>query len=265
MERSSLDIIGGCTWTISFLEDESRLHRGDMPLLQVESSLIGAPGQIPSIAVAEQRKGTNKEVQTISIEGGGGFVDPTSMFKLRFGDEVTGDIPALPIGGSTCLGSTKAKQIITTSTVDTSGVGGDDSVSHLTSFALTYDGYTTSKIMANADSCEVTSQTIARELMRLPPLYEVAVSGTDTGAGDEGCSWTVTFLSAMGNPELMTGTQFAFRYSILVVTCMRLSYFTCSLIISHCIQQRHIRWSWVFGDSRRQLFYHTRYRHNNAA
>eukprot|EP00804_Cyclotella_cryptica_P021433 CCRYP_005783-RA/>CCRYP_005783-RA protein AED:0.00 eAED:0.00 QI:831/1/1/1/1/1/3/2372/6166 len=208
VERSSLDIVGGCTWTISFLEDESRLHRGDMPLLQVESSLIGSPGQIPSIEVAEQRKGTKKEVQTISIDGGGGFVDPTSMFKLRFGDEVTGDIPALPIDGSTCLGSTKAKQIITTSSVDTSGVGGDDSVSHLTSFALTYDGYTTSKIMANTDSCEVTSQTIARELMRLPPLYEVAVSGTDTGAGDEGCSWTVTFLSAMGNPELMTVTAF---------------------------------------------------------
>ena len=205
VERTSLDIFGGCTWTIYFLEDETRLHRGDVPMIQVDSSLVGALGQTPSIVVAEERKGTKKEVQTISVDGGGGNVDPTSAFKLKFGDDVTGDIPALPMGGTTCLGSTKAKQIITTSTVDTSGMGGDDSVSHLTSFALTYERYTTSKIMANAESCEATSQTIASELMRLPPLYEVDVTGTDTLAGDEGCVWTVTFLSAVGNPELMAG------------------------------------------------------------
>ena len=111
----------------------------------------------------------------------------------------------MPIGGSTCLGSTKAKQIITTSTVDTSGVGGDDSVSHLTYFALSYEGHTTSKILANSGSCDETSDVIASELMRLPPLYEVDVTGIDTPAGDQGCSWTVTFLSAVGNPELMTG------------------------------------------------------------
>jgi hypothetical protein len=206
VERTPLNILGGCTWTISFIEDETRLHRGDMPMIQVESLLVGAgPDQIPSISVSEERKGTRKEVQTISIDGGGNNVDPTSAFKLRFGDDVTGEILALPMGGSTCLGSTKAKQIITTSTVDTSGVGGDDSVSHLTSFSLTYEGYTTSKIMANAASCEETSNVIAAELMRLPPLYEVDVSGENTSAADEGCSWTVTFLSAVGNPELMRG------------------------------------------------------------
>ena len=159
-------------------------------------------------------------MQTISIDGGGDNVDPTSAFKLRFGGEVTGDIPALPMGGSTCLGSTKAKQIITTSTVDTSGIGGDDSTSHLTSFPLSYEGYTTSKIMANAASCEETSNVIATELMRLPPLYEVGVSGEDTAADDEGCSWTVTFLSAVGNPELMKGElKFVLRH---VVDCLHL-------------------------------------------
>ena len=127
VERTPLDIVGGCTWTISFLEDGSRLHRGDMPLLVVDSSLIGTPGESPTITVAEERKGTIKEVQTITVDGGSGVnVDPTSSFKLRFEGEETGDILALPLGGSTCLGSTKAKQIITSSTVDTSGVGGDD-------------------------------------------------------------------------------------------------------------------------------------------
>ena len=208
VERTPLDIVGGCTWTVSFLEDGSRTHRGDMPQLVADSFLTGTSGGSISIVVAEERKGTVKEVQTITVDGGGTNVDPTSSFKLRFEGEETGDILALPLGGNTCLGSTKAKQIITTSTVDTSDVGGDDSVSHLTSFALSYKGYITSKIMANGASCDDTSTIIAQELMQLPPLYEVSVSGSDTGVGDEGCSWVVTFLSAMGNPELMTVTAY---------------------------------------------------------
>ncbi len=208
VERTPLDIVGGCTWSVSFLEDGSRAHRGDMPLLVIGSSLIGTPDGSISIVVAEERKGTVKEVQTITVDGGGNNVDPTSSFRLRFEGEETGDILALPLGGNTCLGSTKAKQIITTSTVDTSDVGGDDSVSHLTSFALSYKGYITPKIMANGASCDDTSAIIAQELMQLPPLYEVSVSGSDTGIGDEGCLWVVTFLSAMGNPELMTVTAY---------------------------------------------------------
>ena len=61
------------------MEDETRLHRGDMPMLKVTSSLVGSPGQTPSVVVVEERKGTKKEVQTISIEAGGGAVDPTSV------------------------------------------------------------------------------------------------------------------------------------------------------------------------------------------
>lgn len=208
IERTPLDIVGGCTWTILFLEDGSRVHRGDMPLLVVDSFLTGTLGGSTSIVVAEERKGTIKEVQTITVDGGGANVDPTSSFKLRFEGEETGDIPALPLGGNTCLGSTKAKQIITSSTVDTSDVGGDASVSHLTSFALTYNGYITSKIMANGASCDDNSAIIAQELMQLPHLNEVSVSGSNTGVGDEGCTWVVTFLSVMGNPELMTVTAY---------------------------------------------------------
>lgn len=48
---------------------------------------------------------------------------------------------------------------------------------------------------------------VASELMRLPPLYEVDATGIDTPAGDQGCLWTVTFFSAVGNPELMTGDE----------------------------------------------------------
>ena len=75
-ERTPLDLVGACSWTVSFLEDISRIHRGDMLLLQVVSSLNGSPGHTPSIVVAEQRKGT-------TINGGGGNVDPTSMFRAK--------------------------------------------------------------------------------------------------------------------------------------------------------------------------------------
>ena len=208
VERTPIDVVGGCKWTVSFLEDGSRLHRGDVQFISVESHLTGAPGQTPVIVVEEERKGTKQEVQTITIDGNGSNVDPNSSFRLRFEGEETGDILALPFGGSTCLGSTTAKQIITTSTVDTSGVGGDDSVSHLTSFALTYDGHTINPIVANGVSCEETATEISRELMLLPTLYDVAVSGSQTSAGDEGCMWVVTFLSVMGNPELMEVTAY---------------------------------------------------------
>ena len=143
-------------------------------MTHVDSCLVGSPGQTPSIVVSEERKGTAREVQTISIDAGGGL----EMKSLK-------DILALPVDGSTCLGSTKANRIITNSTFDTFGVAGGDSVLHLTSFELTYQGYTTSRIMTNAESCEDTSNFIACELMRLPPLDGVNVTGIDTAAGEE--------------------------------------------------------------------------------
>ena len=103
VERTSLDIFGGCACTIYFLEDETRLHRGDMPMIQVDSSLVGALGQTPSIVVAEERKGTKKEVQTISVDGGGDNVNPTSAFKLKFGDDAIEDILVLPMGVTTAF------------------------------------------------------------------------------------------------------------------------------------------------------------------
>ena len=57
---------------------------------------------------------------------------------------------------------------------DTLGMGGDDSVSHLTSFAPTYNEYTTSKI--------------------------------------DVCSWNVPFISVVDKPALMTG-ECAQRFS----------------------------------------------------
>jgi len=205
ISRSEATTVGGYTWTISFVEDLAGTHRGDVPDFEVVSSLSGGSGVPPSIVVNEVRKGTIKEVQRISISAGGSGVDPLSSFKLEFQGQSTGDILALPLGGTSCLGSTAAKQLITTSSEDTSTAGGDDTVSLLTTFSITYNGFVTSPINANVGSCADTASIIALELSKLPQLQNVAVNGQPTNVGDEGCEWEVTLLSVTGNPELMEG------------------------------------------------------------
>ena len=203
--RSAPDLTGGYTWTVTFLEDHSYLHRGDLPPFQYVSALSGGSGNLPKITISELRKGTWKEVQRIQISAGDTSVDPSSSFKLSFMGESTNDILALPLGGSTCLGSTAAKQIITTSTKDTIGIGWDNSVSPLTSFTITYEGHTTSRLMANTGSCTDVAKSIEIELEKLPHLYEISVSGTDSSNQDQGCIWIVTFESVLGNPNLLEG------------------------------------------------------------
>ena len=209
--RSEATPVGGYTWTISFLDDVSHVHRGDLPDINVISSLAGGSGKMPMVVVKELRKGTWKEVQQISITAGGSMVHPASTFRLRFKGESTNDILALPLGGATCLGSTRAKQIITTTTEDTSNVGGDSAVSPLTSFTLTYGGQTTSKIGANNVSCSDAALKIELELEKLPLLHDISVSGSESNQNDDGCIWVVTFESVMGNPELLKG-KFIFAY-----------------------------------------------------
>ena len=203
--RSDVNAVGGASWTISFLEDKFGTHRGNVPTLDVESFLSGGSGSAPGIVVEETRRGTVKEVQTVSIIAGGTTVNSLSSFKFKFGEEITNDILALPVGGTTCLGSTRAKQIISTSTEDTTGEGGDNTVSPLTTFVLTYEGHTTSPIKANSGTCADKAMIIADELMLLHPLNKVLVSGENSGVGDEGCVWVVSFLSVTGNPELLQG------------------------------------------------------------
>ena len=205
VSRSDVDSVGGYVWTISFLEDAMRTHEGDMPAFGVSSSLTAGSGKFPSISTTEVRKGTQKEVQSISISAGGDLVDPESSFMLSFGGMHTGEIMALPAGGATCLGSTAARQIITTGTEDTTEVGGDDTVSPLTNFTISYKGFSTSFIEANSGSCIETATIIANELMFLPPLKTVVVTGSESGSSNDGCIWVVTLLSVTGNPELFQG------------------------------------------------------------
>ena len=207
VSRSEKSVVGGYTWNISFLEDLAGTNYGDVAELQVVSNLFGGSGSEPTVKVEEVRKGTWKEVQRISISAGGLGVDPLSSFRLEFLGQTTNDILALPLGGTTCLGSTAAKQLIRTSTEDTSTGGGDDTVSPLTTFTITYKDYVTDPINAHVDSCADTASKIAENLSMIPLLNRVEVSGKETDASDDGCEWEITMLSVTGNPELLQGTS----------------------------------------------------------
>ena len=63
------------------------LHCGDIPKFVLKSFLTEAAGESPSIVVTKERKGTIKEVQTVTVN--------TSSFRLRFESKETGDILAL--------------------------------------------------------------------------------------------------------------------------------------------------------------------------
>jgi hypothetical protein len=174
--------------TISFLRDES--------------------GHAPTLTVKEVRKGTMQEVQRIIVTAGSNQVNGNSSFILEFNGDKTGVISAAPTEGLTCLGSPLAKQIITSSTEDTTKEGGDYSVSTDTSFSLIYGRYESAQIYANRATCEDTAFVIASELQTFPPLKRVDVSGYGNGLGNNGCIWVITFLSVTGIPELLKGTLY---------------------------------------------------------
>lgn len=205
VERSLPSPVGGYTWTIYFRHDIYGTNRGDVMPLEVTSNLTGGSGFQPVIKVTEDRQGTWQEVQRIRISAGGAAVDPQSVFRLSFDGQSTNEILALPVGGTTCLGSKAAKQVITTSTEDTSSEGGDNTVSPLTFFVLSFGKYDTSPIPANNGTCDYTATLIARELVLLPSLHEVSVIGKSTNQEDDGCEWEVSLLSSVGNPDIMQG------------------------------------------------------------
>lgn len=209
VSRSEESIIGGYTWFITFLKNPYEASStGDLPALSSLSQLTGGSGGAPTIKVKEIRKKTRQEVQTIRVLAGGDEVDPSSKFKLSFMGQSTAEIRALPLGREACLGSTSARQVITSSTEDTSDIGGDDSVSPLTKFRLMYQDYSTEKIDANFAPCPETSKKIQEELNKFPPLSEVTVSGGPSGANDGGCIWIVTFKGIDGNPDLLNVTAY---------------------------------------------------------
>jgi hypothetical protein len=211
VHRSGPDFELGYVWTVSFVEKE-----GDLPLLGASSgdgvSMLN--GDLSKVRVRETRKGTVKEVQTISTFGGAdGAVNSSTKFFLRFRGQTTGVIEANPNSTANkvlCDATAREVQQIRTSTVDTFGAGGDDHVSSLLYFSLVYYGQDgsaeeTRAIDANPQGgdCEVGAASIEAALLSLDALEEVTVNWSEA-RDDEGCTWRVTFDDQSGNLDQMS-------------------------------------------------------------
>lgn len=93
VECTPLDVLRGCICYWGRNETASIRHVNDSNGIVIGQSRSGSES-IHYHMVPEEREGTKKKVQTISIDGGDSL-DLTSAFKLQFGDEVTEEILAL--------------------------------------------------------------------------------------------------------------------------------------------------------------------------
>lgn len=163
----------------------------------------GLSGTGATVNITEVRKGTFKAIQYVSVSTTASSVSNDTEFQFQFKNQVTGWIPAAAVNGS-CNRRQQAVQTITSSTIDTTASGGDDTVSPFTTFTLIYDGEQSNAIYANPNfgDCSIAAAAIKSELQNWPEFYLVTVTYQSTGQ-DEGCVWTITFNSAIGNiPKL---------------------------------------------------------------
>jgi hypothetical protein len=194
--RSSVDYEGGFTWTVSFLDTLGREHEGDLDLIEANGTALTGSGA--SIVVEENRKGTFKEVQTIELSGAN--IAANSSFYLSFDGEVTDNI-SIPVGDA-CNSSVYEVQLFNITTEDTSSSGGDDTVSTLFEFQLSYGDESTSPIYANPKNgdCSSAASSIQYEIESLSAFDEVTVSYESHGY-TEGCAFRVTFNTFDGNVD----------------------------------------------------------------
>ena len=204
VSRSNVDVVGGYTWTISYIDEETKDQRGDIPELIAHSSLSSGSEYLPTVGLDELRKGTKQEVQAISVHAENA-IDPSSSFRLRFRGEVTNDINVLSLDGSACSGARVARQVITSSTENSSEEGGDDAISPLTQFSLVYANRTSERIFANLERCDEVALKIKNELEAMPEFQDISVSSEGAISGNGSCKWEVTFNGYLGNPELLQG------------------------------------------------------------
>ena len=97
-------------------------YQGDAPnLAAATGKLNGVQGAVRTV---ETRKGTAKEVQTISTFGGAdGYVNASTKFFLKFRGQTTGVIEASPNTTDACDATAREVQQVQTTTVDTFEIG----------------------------------------------------------------------------------------------------------------------------------------------
>ena len=101
VSRSGPDYEGGYVWTVSFLDDANRTWEGDVSPFTVDAQakLLGRDAKAE---VAELRKGTLKEIQTLNVTRGGENDTKNDYFYLNFRGATTGKIWAAsdPLDGT---------------------------------------------------------------------------------------------------------------------------------------------------------------------
>jgi hypothetical protein len=191
------------TWTVQFLSDYNRTHEGD--LLDFVPDTTNLNGANSGVDVVETRKGTLKEVQSITVTTAGADVNASSFMFLNFGDLNTSYIPLEP-GNNTCVSAVTEVQTITTSTKDTTLSGGDSDVAQYLVFRLKYVDEVTNWISANPNAngdCSVAAVSIETQLENMTYFDDVFVTAVSTGIS-QGCVWTVDFISTIGDLQQLT-------------------------------------------------------------
>ncbi len=188
----------GYTWTVSFLSNYQNANEGALPLFLVNSTLLTGKGA--GVVVDMVRLGTFKEIQQISVSTTAASIDPSRMLSLSFEGQNSSLVRLRP-SGNVCISSITEVQTITSSTIDTTAIGGDDDVSLYLFFRLYYGSQVTGLISANPSGttdCSASAAQIQSELELLPAFYQVSVVGVSTGP-TQGCVWTIIFLSSIGD------------------------------------------------------------------
>ena len=190
------------SWTVTFLSDYNRTHEGDLDPFVPDMSLLN--GQDKDVTVIDVRTGTWKEVQEIAVVATSS-INSTTMMVLGFDNATTNMIPIRPSSGS-CVSGVTEVHTITSSTMDTTTSGGDDTVSGYLQFRIKYEDEVTSFINANPNfdgDCSVAASAIESELEKLTYFDDVLVTYVSTGIS-QGCVWTIDFVSSIGDLETLT-------------------------------------------------------------
>ena len=206
--RSGPDGQRGYNWTVEFLHDAAGTFQGDLSM--ITASYINLLGTDSKVVVSEVHKGSEREVQQLTVAVGlnDAPVNGTTWMRLRFKEETTTPIRL----NQECEGDAQVTEIqrLTLSTVNTVDLlSVDDSeVSPYSEFRLMYTDVVhgtenTAWLPALGQGCVVIAASIETALERFAAFANVNVVGTQTG-DSLGCHWDVDFSSSAGDVQLLT-------------------------------------------------------------
>ena len=201
------------TWTVTFLNNYQRTHEGNLMPFDADFTALTPNGEA-EVVVDELRKGTRKDVQTMTVSAAGGTIPDDRMMTLNFRNETT--VPFRfhyddSLGNPSCDSIVTEQQKITSSTLNTETTQsqGDGEVSTNLEFRLVYSTpyitETTGWIKANplgTVDCSTAQGDIETELEKFTVFSDVIVTSSSAGVS-MGCEWTIDFVSSIGDIPLL--------------------------------------------------------------